>query len=96
MKISREEVQTLLQTVKIEESENEIEKMIEDIYNLESWLEPLFSIDTTGVSPTLYNYQGNNVQREDKVQQRENQDKLWEMAENFEEGFYRVPPIIEY
>ncbi len=96
MKINREDVQNLLQTVKIEGSEKEVEKIIEDIYSLESWLEPLFSIDTTEVLPTVYKYEGNNVQREDKAQQRKNQHKLWEMAENFEEGFYRVPPIIEY
>ena len=95
MKISREEVYDLLRAVKIEEDPEEAEKMSKEISIFEKWVEPLLSVDTEGIEPAFYNFKGNNVQRDDEVVPCSDRTKLFKTAINYEDGFYRVPPIIE-
>ncbi len=58
------------------------------------WLKPLLDLDTTETEPLLYSHQEDNVLREDKPEGRDLQ-KLQAAASNFEDGFYRVPSVIE-
>ena len=97
MKLNQEELNMLLRTVKIEVNEEEATKLQEDSMKLKDWFESIEEMNTEEVAPTFYNYYGGNVQREDnpRVTSEEKKKKLFNIAENFKEGFYRVPPIIE-
>lgn len=95
MKPGKEEIQGLFRAVKIEGTPEEMERISEEIHAFEKWAEPLLSLNTGKTEPVFYNFRGVNVQREDRVTSGGDREKLFRTAFNFEDGFYRVPPIIE-
>ncbi len=60
-----------------------------------NWLQPLLAVDLTDVEESFYNHERENVTRDDIAVLTENKEALFKNASNFEEGSYRVPPIIE-
>ncbi len=91
----RDLVEKLYQTVKIEAGPEDLTEMQEEIQQLTDWVAGVLAVETGEVEPTFYIFETSNVQRADDAIIRENRGKLFQATDNFEDGFYRVPPTIE-
>ncbi|NLZ27766.1 MAG: hypothetical protein GX887_02220 [Firmicutes bacterium] len=95
MSIGDDEIRDLFEAAKLVLSGDKLGEAREDIRAFEKWIAPLLAVKTEGVEPTLYNFSGTNRLREDVAIARVDNHKFYRAASNFEEGFYRVPPILE-
>lgn len=83
-----------MRAVKIEFSPAEKERLLEEMAAFQQWLEPLLAVDTAGNEPLLFSHRGVNVIKEGRPEAGD-PERLQNAAANFDEGFYRVPSIIE-
>ncbi len=60
-----------------------------------NYIEKLNELDTSDVEPTAHVLPMNNVFREDKLRSSLPREKALQNAPDRDEGFYRVPKIIE-
>ena len=98
MAISEEVITKSIQATKIKLEIEEQDRMIEEARHLEQWLEPLLQVSTNhggSVHKSVQADQADKVLREDKVREVVDKDKLTGNSDNFQEGFYRVPSVIE-
>lgn len=94
MKDLRDMLEDAVKAVKIDLTTNEKEKLMEELGAFERWLEPLLSVDTAGIEPLRFGHREVNIMREDKPGGGD-PERLRRSADNFFDGFYRVPSIIE-
>lgn len=80
--------------VKIETERQEEEDLAESLKRFLQWLEPILAVNTAGCEPVLFSQGAKNVFREDRAESSD-PSALQEESPLFEEGFYRVPPIID-
>ena len=92
--VSVEELIRAAEIVKIELTEDELERLHARLTAYKKWLEPLLEVDCSAYEPLLFGHGALNVLREDRAEQNELQG-LGDCAANYEDGFYVVPPIIE-
>ena len=93
--ITKEEVKHVANLAKLECSEEELNKFtnqIEDIVNL---VNSLNEVDTKGVEPTFSVTDQINRMREDIAVKSGQKDDLLANAPETEDGFIRVPAIID-
>ena len=65
MKISKQEVDHVAKLARLELSEQEQEKLTDQLSNILTYVEKLNELDTTGVEPTAHVLDIKNVMRED-------------------------------
>ena len=88
------DLEKAIRVTKIEVNSEEQKVLGKELEVFSKWLEPLLEVNTVDVEPVLFGHGGNNVLREDQPQAGELED-LHKAAPAFEDGFYKVPPIIE-
>lgn len=91
----KNEVSNMFYAVRFDMTDEAAKDIYEERQALTNWLQPLLAVDLIGVEESFYNHERENVMRADKVVLTENKEALFKTASNFEEGSYRVPPIIE-
>ncbi|HOP68778.1 MAG: Asp-tRNA(Asn)/Glu-tRNA(Gln) amidotransferase subunit GatC [Dethiobacteria bacterium] len=90
----RSAVENAIRAIKIDFSPEEVEQLAADLARFQEWLAPLLAVETAGIEPLQYSFQGVNVLREDRPESGD-LESLRRVAETFEGGYYRVPPVIE-
>lgn len=95
MKITRETVDYVANLARLNLTEDEELKMIEDLDKILSHVDKLNELDTTGVEPTAHILPIRNVFREDVVQDSYDRDILLSNAPVQENGCFKVPKIVE-
>lgn len=93
--LKQEEIQKLASSAKLEIAEEELVDYTKDIDRMIKLADELQEVDTEGVFPTFYGNQKLNVFREDKAIESELPGAMLANAPDTEEGFIRVPVIIE-
>jgi len=83
-----------VKTAKLGLSEDEHDRLYQQLGVFLNWLNPLLEVDTAGIEPILLGHNSVNVLREDCARKGV-MAELQEAAPEFDQGFYRVPPIIE-
>ncbi len=83
-----------VKTAKLDLPGDEYDRLYQQLGIFVNWLEPLLEVDTTGIEPILLGHNSVNVLREDFAHKGV-MAELQEAAPEFDQGFYRVPPIIE-
>ncbi|HED23919.1 MAG TPA: Asp-tRNA(Asn)/Glu-tRNA(Gln) amidotransferase subunit GatC [Firmicutes bacterium] len=89
-----EDLEKAIRTIKIAVSDAEKEKLLVGLNDFLHWLEPVRETDTTGVDPVFFSHGTVNILRDDRPETADTA-ALRRAAPNFDEGFYRVPPIID-
>ncbi len=88
------DLEKAIRTIKIEVNSREREELNGELERFLKWLEPLLAVETGSVEPVLLGHGALNVLSEDRAEPGETA-KIHKAASNFEEGFYKVPPIME-
>lgn len=95
MKISREQVDHVARLARLSLSKEDRERYASQLSQILGYVEKLNELETSGVEPTSHVVPMANVFREDRMRPSLPQEKALENAPDFEEGFFRVPKIIE-
>jgi aspartyl-tRNA(Asn)/glutamyl-tRNA(Gln) amidotransferase subunit C len=95
MKISRQEVEHVAKLARLELSEQEQEKLTDQLSNILTYVEKLNELDTKGIEPTSHVLDIRNVMREDRGVPGLAQDRALANAPDKASGHYKVPKIIE-
>jgi aspartyl-tRNA(Asn)/glutamyl-tRNA(Gln) amidotransferase subunit C len=95
MKLSREEVKHMALLVRLGLSEDEIERLREQLSNILENFEILQQVDTTGVPPTAHCIALENVLRDDQSGPSLPAEEVLSNAPNREEQYFRVRAVLE-
>lgn len=95
MKITKQEVEHVARLARLELSEQEKEKLTEQMSNVLTYVEKLNELDTKGVEPTAHVLDINNVMRDDVAETSLSQEQALANAPEKAAGHYKVPKIIE-
>jgi len=95
MKISKQEVEHVAKLARLELSEQEKEKLTDQLSNILTYVETLNSLDTKGVEPTSHVLDLKNVMRDDVAVRGLTQEQALANAPDKAAGHYKVPKIIE-
>ncbi|NLD37158.1 MAG: aspartate--tRNA ligase [Desulfatiglans sp.] len=94
-KISTDEVRHIARLARLSMTEEESLKYRNDLNSILDYVAELEEIDTTNVTPISHVLDMKNVWRDDIPAERENPLELLNNAPDREDGYYRVPKIIE-
>ncbi|RLA90257.1 MAG: Asp-tRNA(Asn)/Glu-tRNA(Gln) amidotransferase subunit GatB [Deltaproteobacteria bacterium] len=95
MKITRNDVKHVASLARLGLSDKEIDSFSIQLNAILEYMEKLNELDTTNVKPTAFVIEKVNAFREDKVKTSFGQEKTLKNAPEKEEGFFKVPKIIE-
>jgi aspartyl-tRNA(Asn)/glutamyl-tRNA(Gln) amidotransferase subunit C len=95
MKIDRKEVEYVAQLARLELSPEDAERFTGQLDQILNYMEKLQEIDTSGIEPTSHAIPMVNAFREDEVRESYDQDTALKNAPHREDGFFKVPKIIE-
>jgi aspartyl-tRNA(Asn)/glutamyl-tRNA(Gln) amidotransferase subunit C len=95
MKITRQEVEHVAKLSRLELSEQDKEKLTDQLSNILTYVEKMNELDTKGVEPTSHILEINNVMRDDVAAESLPQEKAIGNAPDKAFGHYKVPKIIE-
>jgi aspartyl-tRNA(Asn)/glutamyl-tRNA(Gln) amidotransferase subunit C len=93
--ISREEVQHVARLARLHLSDEELERMREQLDAILAYVDKLRELDVEGVEPTSHAVPLVNVMRDDAVTPCLSQDAALANAPDRAGEFFRVPRIIE-
>ncbi len=95
MKITRLEVEHVAKLARLELSEQENEKLTDQLSNILTYVEKLNELDTRNVAPTSHVLDITNVMRDDAPGESLPQEQALANAPDKAAGHYKVPKIIE-
>lgn len=95
MKISLQEVEHVARLARLALSEEEKEEMRSQLDRILGYIEKLNHLDTAEVEPTSRVIPMTNVFRDDALIPSLSREEALENAPDRQEGFFRVPRIIE-
>lgn len=95
MKISKQEVEHVAKLARLELTDQEKEKLTDQLSNILTYVEKLNELDTKGVEPTAHVLDINNVMRSDEPGESLTQERALANAPDKAAGHYKVPKIIE-
>ena len=95
MNLSREEVLRIATLCRLYLSEDELERLREQLSDILENFETLQQVDTSDVPPTAYPIPLENVVREDEIAPSFTRDDILANAQRQEEGYFRVLPVLE-
>jgi aspartyl-tRNA(Asn)/glutamyl-tRNA(Gln) amidotransferase subunit C len=95
LKLSREEVRHIALLARLGLSEDEVEKLREQLSNILENFEILKKVDTTDVPPTSHPIALVNVLRDDEVEPSFPPNEILANAPQEEDGYFRVRAVLE-
>lgn len=95
MKINRKDVEHVALLSRLEFSETELDKYTGQLDAILEYIDVLNQVDTTGVEPMAHVLDLKNVTRPDVVKPSLPQDQALLNAPEPENGFFKVPKIME-
>lgn len=95
MKITRKDVEHVALLARLEIAEDQIEKFTEQLDAILEYADNLSQLDTAEVRPTAHVLPVHNVMREDEVRPSLPRDLALQNAPHAENGYFKVPKIIE-
>ena len=95
MKIDKETVDKIAHLARLELTEVEKERSIEELSEILSFMEKLNQLDTTGVKPLIYMNDAVNVLRKDEVIQELTREEALKNAPLKNEEYFQVAKVIQ-
>ena len=95
MKVTREDVENVALLSRLSIDEKDMDKNIQDLSDFLEYVDRLQQVDTENVMPTAHVLPIQNVFREDVVKPSLDRDLALSNAPESEDGYFRVPKIIE-
>jgi len=95
MAITRKDVEHIARLARLKFSEAEQERFASQLAKIVEYVEKLNELDTEGVEPTAHVIPLKNVTRSDELRPSLDRETVLKLAPRAEEGFVKVPKIIE-
>ena len=95
MKIDKETVEKIAHLARLELTEKEKEKSIEELNEILDFMAKLNELDTTGVEPLIYMNEAVNVLRADEVKQEMTREEALLNAPLKNEEYIKVAKVIQ-
>ena len=95
MKITKQEVEHVAKLGRLELSDQETDRLTDQLSNILTYVEKLNELDTKSVEPTAHVLDIKNVMRDDIAAPSLPQDRALANAPDKAAGHYKVPKIIE-
>ncbi len=95
MTLKNEDVRNIAQLARLQISDSAIEQLTSDLSNILALAEQMKAVDTTKVIPMAHPMDATQRLRDDEVTETNQRDKFQAIAPDVENGFYRVPKVIE-
>lgn len=95
MALSREDVRHVAQLARLNFSDEEEQRMAEEMSQILDYVEKLDELDTSGVPPMSHVLDVTNVFRADEIESRVDQGQALEPASETDHGYFQVPAVIE-
>jgi len=95
MAITRKEVEYVARLARLRLTEEEKERLTSQLGAIVGYVEKLNELDTTNVEPTAHVLPLKNVTRPDKACPTIDHDTILRLAPKSEDGFVKVPQVIE-
>ncbi|HHV11036.1 MAG TPA: Asp-tRNA(Asn)/Glu-tRNA(Gln) amidotransferase subunit GatC [Clostridiales bacterium] len=95
MKITEDTVKYVAALAKLTVSEEEQQKVAEDLDRILDYIETMNGLDTDGVEPMSHVLPMKNVFREDIVTNRDEREQLLRNAPKQKDGSFAVPKTVE-
>ena len=95
MKLSREEVLRIARLARMGISEDEVDKLREQLSDILDNFEVLQQVDTDGVLPTAQSIALNNITRDDTVSASYSPDDILSNAPRREQDYFKIHAVLE-
>jgi len=95
MELSHEDVLNIARLARLGITEDEVERLREQLSHLLEHFEVLQQVDTTDVPPTAHSIVLRTVMRDDEVAESLPPDQILANAPQKEEDFFRVKAVLE-
>jgi aspartyl-tRNA(Asn)/glutamyl-tRNA(Gln) amidotransferase subunit C len=95
VKITSKDVEKVALLSRLEIDDSEMEKMNEQLNSILDYIDVLNQVNTEGVQPTAHVLPMKNVMREDVVQPSLPRDLALSNAPEAEDGYFKVPKVVE-
>lgn len=95
MKVTREDVENVALLSRLSIDEKDMDKNIQELSDFLEYVDRLQQVDTENVTPTAHVLPIQNVFREDVVKPSLDRDLALSNAPEQEDGYFRVPKIVE-
>ena len=95
MKLNRKDVEHVAQLSRLELSEKDLDKYTGQLDAILEYIDVLSQVDTSGVESMAHVLDIRNVMRPDVVQPSLSQEAALQNAPEPENGFFKVPKIVE-
>lgn len=95
MKITREDVENVALLSRLEVEEDKVATITEQLNAILEYAEILNQVNTEGIKPTAHVLPLKNVLREDEVKPSLSRELALSNAPEQEDGYFKVPKIIE-
>lgn len=94
MSVSREDVRHVAQLARLDFSEEEEERMADELSQILEYVDKLDELDTSGVPPMSHVLDITNVFRADEVKERIDRGQALELAPEADNEYFQVPKVI--
>jgi aspartyl-tRNA(Asn)/glutamyl-tRNA(Gln) amidotransferase subunit C len=95
MKLNRKDVEHVALLSRLELSETELDKFTGQLDAILEYIDVLNQVDTSAVEPMAHVLEIRNVMRADEVQPSLPREAALKNAPDAEDGFFKVPKIVE-
>lgn len=95
MKVTRKDVENVALLSRLSIDEKDMDKNIQELSDFLEYVDRLQQVDTENVAPTAHVLPIQNVFREDVVKPSLDRDLALSNAPEQEDGYFRVPKIVE-
>lgn len=95
MRITKEQVKYVANLARLNVSEEEADKLCEQMGDIIEFADTISGIDTDNIEPTNHAIKVENVFREDEYGEKINPDELLNCAPAKQAGCYSVPRVVE-
>ena len=95
MKLNRKDVEHVALLSRLELSEQELDKFTGQLDAILEYIDVLNQVDTSAVEPLAHVLEIRNVMRADEVQPSLPREAALQNAPEAEDGFFKVPKIVE-
>jgi aspartyl-tRNA(Asn)/glutamyl-tRNA(Gln) amidotransferase subunit C len=95
MRIDKETLNKIAHLSRLEIAEKDVEKMMQDMTNMVTFVEKLNEVNTEGVEPLTTMTHEINRLREDEPKQDQSQEQVMHNAPKKDTDYFRVPKVLE-
>lgn len=95
MSVSREEVRHVAELARLSFSEEDEQRMADELSQILDYVDKLNELDTSGVAPMSHVLDVTNVVRPDEVHSRIDRADALELAPDTDGPHFRVPKVVE-